>query len=371
MKINIAAAHRFHLLDLARELEKRGHDVRFYSYVPRRRAMKFGLKKECSYSLFYIMLPLLLLVKLSKQASWAQRLIHIALDNYLAYFMKSCDVYIALGTVYKRSFTHAKDRFGAVTILEWGSKHIIEQRKQFTATTLKPYPASLLKRELNGYELVDYISIPATHVEESFLLHGFHHNRLMVNPYGVDLEMFKPTILLKNPYDLIFVGGWRYEKGCDLLVEVCEKYNFSLLHVGALAGMEFPTGNRFKHIEPVDQKELINYYSLARVFVLPSRSEGLALVQAQALACGLPIVCSMHTGGRDLRDFLQDKKWIVEMQEYSVDELGKCIDQALKLAKTQTGLRSYSNNDIYNLTWAAYGERYCRNLNRIFIESNT
>lgn len=29
MRINIAASHRFHLLDLARELAALGHDVRF------------------------------------------------------------------------------------------------------------------------------------------------------------------------------------------------------------------------------------------------------------------------------------------------------------------------------------------------------
>ena len=46
MKITIAASHRFHLLDLARELASLGHEVRFYSYVPTKRAMKFGLKKE-------------------------------------------------------------------------------------------------------------------------------------------------------------------------------------------------------------------------------------------------------------------------------------------------------------------------------------
>ena len=53
MIINIASfGGRTHMLDTARELEKFGHIVRFYSYVPTKRAMKFGLKKECSYSLY-------------------------------------------------------------------------------------------------------------------------------------------------------------------------------------------------------------------------------------------------------------------------------------------------------------------------------
>lgn len=46
MKINIASTHRFHLLDLARELEKQGHDVKFYSYVPQKDVSNLGLIKK-------------------------------------------------------------------------------------------------------------------------------------------------------------------------------------------------------------------------------------------------------------------------------------------------------------------------------------
>lgn len=48
MKINIASTHRFHLLDLARELERQGHDVKFYSYVPTQRCTQFGLNKKAA-----------------------------------------------------------------------------------------------------------------------------------------------------------------------------------------------------------------------------------------------------------------------------------------------------------------------------------
>lgn len=46
MKINILSSGRFHVCDLARELARNGHDVKFYSFVPTKRAMKFGLPKE-------------------------------------------------------------------------------------------------------------------------------------------------------------------------------------------------------------------------------------------------------------------------------------------------------------------------------------
>src|SRR5438270_6208796 len=57
LKIAVATAGRFHVLDLARELHALGHQVRFYSYVPRYRARRFGLPDECHVPLLPLTLP--------------------------------------------------------------------------------------------------------------------------------------------------------------------------------------------------------------------------------------------------------------------------------------------------------------------------
>lgn len=367
MKINIAASHRFHLLDLARELESLGHEVRFYSYVPTKRALKFGLKKKSSYSLFYIMLPFLAIVKLTRSSSWSIKMINRALDLYLSLFMKPCDVYIALGIVYKSSFISAKKRFGATTILEWGSKHIVEQQRILSEIPeLKQQDYYFTERALDAYILADYIAIASNHVKQSFIEKGVDEKKMLQNPYGVDLSMFKPTMLVsENYFDVIMVGGWSYRKGCDLLIDFFQNSNLTFLHVGSIVDLPFPTQSNMKHIDSVDQKKLINYYAQAKVFILVSREEGLAMVQPQAVACGLPIVCSKHTGGRDLNNYLEDKKWIIEMKEFSTIELEKCLNEALKLANTQIGLRSYADNINESLTWEAYGKRYDENLKKI------
>lgn len=362
IRVNIASTHRFHLLDLARELDKQGFDVRFYSYVPTKRCASFGLRSQCCYSFLWLAVPFLLLNKLFPKWRAIISARNVVLDWFMYCFMRPCDIYICLGSVYKQSIKAAKRRFNAIIILEWGSKHIIEQLKMFGR--LNDYPQRTLKRELKGYELADYIAIATSHVKESFLEHGIDSNKLFVNPYGVDLSQFSPTECT-NEYDIIMVGGWRYEKGCDLLVEVCRKYHYRLLHVGSIVNMDFPIDANMHHVDSVDQSLLIEYYKQAKVFVLPSRSEGLALVQAQALACGLPIVCSKDTGGRDLRDFLDDKRWIIEMRELTVDELNRCIKEALGLSEMQREERNYALKAIDSFTWESYGMRYAKFIQNI------
>jgi glycosyltransferase involved in cell wall biosynthesis len=190
--------------------------------------------------------------------------------------------------------------------------------------------------------------------------------KLFVNPYGVNLQMFYSMRGVERKYDVIIVGGWSYRKGCDLIVEACRQLKARFLHVGGIADVEFPTDENFTHINAVDEVKLAQYYNQARVFVLPSREDGFGMVLSQALACGLPVVCSKDTGGRDLRNFLDDKKWIIEMSETTVECLVECIREALALADTQPkNKRDYAGNAIEQLTWEAYGKRYSSFLHKI------
>ena len=59
LRIGIASAGRFHVLDLARELSRLGHQVRFYSYVPKSRGRRFGLADDDQAPVTALVWPLL------------------------------------------------------------------------------------------------------------------------------------------------------------------------------------------------------------------------------------------------------------------------------------------------------------------------
>lgn len=368
MRINIASPGRFHVLDLARELTKYGHDVRFYSYVPTKRAKKFGLSPKCNHSFLWIMIPFLILMRYFP--SLKRRILPISskVQDYMTgWFMKPCDICIVMSESFVYTAKKAKEQ-GAVVFIERGSKHGIVRRRIMDEIEIlkgkKPYHQKAYEkhnREEEGYAYADYVTIPADHVLQSFKEVNFPVSKLFINQYGVDVSLFEPSILDTNDiYDVLMVGGWSYRKGCDILGKVCTDLELRLLHVGGHVDCPFPNSPYFTHIDSVDQTELPRYYKKAKIFCLPSREEGLALVQIQALASGLPIVCSKDSGGREFWNYIPDKKWVIEMSDLTERDLSLCIKKALILADSQPkGVpRSYCGNALEQLTWEAYGRRY-------------
>ena len=367
MVINVASfGGRTHMLDTARELAKHGHTVRFYSYVPTKRAVQFGLPKECSYSLYYWAMPFLMMFKIFGFKLWLRKAYQYVFDFFTAYYMKPCDVFIGQSPMHVRCLKRAKKKWNAITILERGSNICYEfDANQKDIPGFKPCAQSLIDREMKGYSLADYISVGADHVKEGFLKHGFAPERIFVNNYGFDGAQFAPTEL-QGDYDIIMVGNWSYRKGCDLIIEACKKKGYRLLHVGAKTVIGFPDDmENMTDIGQQQQYDLHKYYAKARVFVLPSREEGLALVQLQAVACGLPLVCSKSSGGRDLKQYTDKPEYIVEMNELNADELCRCIDVALEHSKEQTGTRDYFRKGLHDISFEGYGERYNAFLERI------
>ena len=362
MVINVASfGGRTHMLDLARELEKFGHTVRFYSYVPTKRAVRFGLKKESSYSIFWFAVPFLILFKLFGHGKWREDLYYYCCDYFLSHYMKPCDVFIGQSPMHIKSIRKAKKKYHAITILERGISHVLHQQKVMLSikATSKNMGSLHIKRDLKGYLYPDYISVGSEHVKRTFLQYGYPEAKIFVNNYGANFSFFHPTkLLLEEAYDVLFVGQWSYRKGCDLIIEAVRKLKLRLLHVGAILNVDFPKEEGFTHINSQPEYNLIEAYKRARVFLMPSRDEGLALVQVQALACGLPLVCSQYSGGIDLRGALNDTCYILEMKNYTVEALVDCIRKALKLSETQDGKVRNIMDKGNTLSFQAYGKRY-------------
>lgn len=373
LKVAFATVGRFWILDLARELAAMGHYVTFWSSVTRQGTASFGLPADAHRTLLPWLFPLLAVRRFggARLSAWANRHIVVSTDRLIARRLEPCDVFIGMSGVAVESARVARTRYGARIYIERGSRHVHSQkailddlsRRGMAAETV---PDWIVERELAGYALADRVVVPSVHVEQSFIEQGFPAEKLFRNPFGVDLSMFAPTTAPSDgPPTLLFVGAWSYRKGVDVLVAAWQQLDdVRLLHVGAVVDAPLPDGPGFTHVEAVPQSRLREYYAQAHVFVLASREEGLALVQVQALACGVPLVCTDRTGGEDLQPMLEDPAWIMAVPCDDVTALAAAIRAMLTKAIGLRGERQLLGAAREQLGWAAYGRRYAQELAR-------
>jgi alpha-maltose-1-phosphate synthase len=371
LRIGIATSGRFHLLDLAREIEAAGAaKVRFYSYVPRKRAEAFGLPRRCHVALLPFLLPLVVMERVFPKVlpRIVERLMFWALDIVTIVRMRRCDVFICMSGMYLQAPRFAKWRYGAKVCIHRGSQHILAQDQILAELPQAQRPSRfVIRREISGYALADRIVIPSNCVAETFAPWPTLASKLFLNAYGVDLIQF-PLRAGPLPSDptVLFVGHWSYRKGVDVLADAIQAMEgVVLIHVGAIGDVPFPKHPRFVHHDPVPQWQLKNFYGAAHVFALASREEGLAVVQCQALASGLPLICTDRTGGIDLAAFPGLARLIRVVPVDDSYVLRRALAEALDDAIGKTGVLPISEAERQALSWKDYAWRHLQVIHEV------
>jgi glycosyltransferase involved in cell wall biosynthesis len=105
---------------------------------------------------------------------------------------------------------------------------------------------------------------------------------------------------------------------------------------------------------------LPKYYSKSSVLCIPSIHDGLALVIPQALACGLPIICTKNSGGSE---FVKNGYNGFLVKPYSVKSIQHKV---LKLYNDRNLLIKLSFNSLKikntKLDWKHYGTRIIKRI---------
>lgn len=156
-------------------------------------------------------------------------------------------------------------------------------------------------------KLADLCITGSSFTKRSLVENGIAPNKVVVVPYGVDLEAFKPQVRPDDgKFRVLFVGSLVQRKGIKYLLEAWKALalpNAELVLVGrSFVDTELPAGynDMFTHIPHVSQKELAELYGKADLFCFPSIVEGFGLVILEALACGTPVVTTTNTAGPDI-----------------------------------------------------------------------
>jgi alpha-maltose-1-phosphate synthase len=169
----------------------------------------------------------------------------------------------------------------------------------------------IIEAEEAEYAQADCITVPSQFAYRSFLSQGVAPDKLRLLPYGVDLSRFEPAgVPPEGTFDVLFVGAMSPRKGVQYLVQAFQQIRHpakTLSFVGAPSS-EMVALLRQRNLWPEDalvlgplpQQQLKAVMSRCHVMVLPSVEEGLALVQAQAMACACPVIGTWNSGAEDL-----------------------------------------------------------------------
>ena len=167
---------------------------------------------------------------------------------------------------------------------------------------------------------------------------------------GIDLNIFKPTksnfrekYNLKDKYIILGVAfGWGKRKGLDIFIELSKRLDnsYQIVLVGTDDNVDKELPQKIISIHRTqNQNELAEIYTVADLFVNPTREENYPTVNMEAIACGTPVV-TFNTGGspemldstcgtvvkkNDIDGIYNEIKRICETHPYSKDD---CLKRA-------------------------------------------
>jgi glycosyltransferase involved in cell wall biosynthesis len=384
MKICISAGGKFHSYYLAQQINKYGYLSQFITTCP-----KFLLNKYINdnslinsfyfkeiYQRLFFRLP-----NLIKNMYNPQFFLSELFDEFSEKKLKKCDLFIGWSSFSERTLLKAKS-FGAKTVIERGSSHILFQNNilklEYEKNNIKngvlPHPR-IIEKELREYESADFVMVPSTFAKKTFIEQKIQTKKILKIPYGVNLLEFYPQLKIDNKFRIISCGSVSIRKGSHYLIRAFQELNLKnaeLWFVGEIQPCIKSILNiilfnpNIKFFKPVSQKKLMWFYNQSNAFVLPSLEEGMPTVLLQAMACSLPIICSINSGGGDL---ISSSEGGFVLNSITIEEIKKSI---LYIYENIENAKIMGKNNLKkiqnNYTWDNYGSNIISTYQKIILE---
>lgn len=158
-------------------------------------------------------------------------------------------------------------------------------------------------RERAEWDLSDRILCGSEFVMDALCTAGVPQSRCAVVPYGIAIEDFEAPARVPNAGTLraLTVGTLGLRKGTPYLLDAARRLQgrvrFRLVGLASLSPTLMADLVAMTDVAgPVPRTRMRDEFARADVFVLPSICEGSATATYEALAAGLPVVCTPNTG---------------------------------------------------------------------------
>jgi glycosyltransferase involved in cell wall biosynthesis len=217
-----------------------------------------------------------------------------------------------------------------------------------------------LSRKTRELDLAEMVVCPSQFVLESLPATARTPKRCLFAPFGspvVDLADKRQDF--NSPLRVLFAGALTQRKGlADLFaaMKLIDTKAIELVVMGSLLQPfdwyreRFPN---FTYEPPRSHRAVLRLMQSCDIFVLPSIVEGRALVQQEAMACGLPLIATRNAGADDLIEegvtgFLVP----IRSPRAIAEKISWCISNRSRIS----GMGIAAQERASHLTWRAYGE---------------
>ncbi len=310
LSITVLSPYPFHMVDQARQLYRAGVLERMVTAVP---CSRVGLPRDMvSTRLRVSAIRRAVGRSLPSADPFFNRAVIRDFDHWAKNQIGSPTAINSLSGFATSTLSSASER-GLTVFCDRGSWHILEQKRILDeeadriGVPRERFDPFLIDRELREYEIADKILVPSETARRSFLRRGTDASRVVKVAYGVDISQFSTPTQERHPGAIVSVATIGLRKGHHNLLQafnMLRTRNATLTLVGPIsAGYD-----RYLDLDQpnvrvtgrVSRSTVIRELQQASIFVLASIEEGLALVIAQAMACGLPVISTEATGASEL-----------------------------------------------------------------------
>lgn len=259
---------------------------------------------------------------------------------------------------------------GIVTMLDVGSTHPHDQYRVICHEHQQcqipmPWVPSRVLAQTWSFDQVDWLAVPSRTVHRSFVEAGIPADKLLLNPYGIDTDLFLPSpqpirtdpFTVSHPLRIIIVAGLTPRKGSRLLLDVCKHFVTDQRVSFTLVGTIDPLVSRYVGIlpsnlylhQPVSQTELAQLYRDHHICFLPSIEEGFARVLIEAAGCGLTLVATSLTGLSDILAIDPNAGYQLGADSFidAINIIERVLNQKLLLCHASSETVEYFRRDAY------------------------
>jgi glycosyltransferase involved in cell wall biosynthesis len=378
LKIVIATGRQAHYRLAANSFVRRGHEVSLHSATPRSRMHGFDptVRNE------WVPAPVAIFSALTHTRTplILDELDSAFFDHWAAITLRACNLFLGASTS-SLATGKAAQRMGGTYVLDRACPDIRVQQGMMAEEarkvggTFKTNSSWFIDRQVQEYELADFILAPSEYSRRSYPEHL--RKKVVLAPlYGCSAVVSRAPRLGGSGFVVGVIGGGPLRKGFLYLLQAWKELALPHAKLKIRTSNEifaYPVLKRLLVDQPtisiMDYVHDINgFYASCDAFILPSVDDGFGLSLIEAMAMGVPSIATRNCGASEL--LVSDRDFLL-IDAFSVDQIKESLLRLYESAELRERLEANGPRAIADLQEDGLALPYEEGVDRLLYQIQT